>query len=109
MTDLLMRRLYRIPKGCGRTYSWRTIWGTTMTQITQFLRRAVQTNGGDIATICGERTQTWNQFGARVGRLAGALQGLGYGPGDRVGILALNADRYLEAFFGLATAGVIFV
>ena len=80
-----------------------------MTQITQFLRRAVQTNGKDIATVCGERTQSWHQFADRVARLAGALQGLGYRPGDRIGILALNADRYLEAFFGLATAGVIFV
>jgi hypothetical protein len=26
-----------------------------MTQIMQFLRRAVQTNGRDIATVCGER------------------------------------------------------
>ena len=80
-----------------------------MTQITQFLRRAVQTNGGDVATVCGDRTQSWHQFAGRVARLAGALQGLGYRPGDRIGILALNADRYLEAFFGLATAGVIFV
>jgi len=80
-----------------------------MTQITQFLRRAVQTNGKDVATVCGERTQSWHQFADRVARLAGALQELGYRPGDRIGILALNADRYLEAFFGLATAGVIFV
>ena len=48
-----------------------------MTQITQFLRRAVQTNGGDIATVCGERTQSWHQFADRVARLAGALQKLG--------------------------------
>ncbi len=80
-----------------------------MTQITQFLRRAVQTNGHGVATTCGPRTWSWHDFADRAARLAGALQGLGYQPGDRIGILALNADRYLEAFFGLATAGVIFV
>ena len=36
-------------------------------------------------------------------------EGTGFQPGDRVGILSLNTDRYLESFFGLATAGVIFV
>lgn len=80
-----------------------------MPQITQFLRRAVQTNGQGIATICGTRTQNWRQFADRSARLAGALLGLGYRQGDRIGILALNSDRYLESFFGLATAGVIFV
>ncbi len=78
-------------------------------QITQFLRRAVQTHGDGIATRMGERSQSWHQFADRAARLAGAMQGLGLQRGDRVGILALNSDRYLEAFFGLATAGVIFV
>ena len=78
-------------------------------QITQFMRRAVQTNGNGIATRMGERTHTWHQFAGRCARLAGALTGLGLVKGDRVGILALNSDRYLEAFFGLASAGIIFV
>jgi long-subunit acyl-CoA synthetase (AMP-forming) len=32
----------------------------------------------------------------RVARLTGALSGLGVHRGDRVGILALNSDRYYE-------------
>src|SRR4051794_23899824 len=80
-----------------------------MPQITQFLRRAVQTNRHGTATVCGDRRQDWNAFASRAARLAGALAGLGFRPGDRIGILALNSDRYLECFFGLAWGGFIFV
>ena len=43
---------------------------------------------------------TFAQFQDRVARLAGALQGLGMQPGDRVGMLAQNAVRYVEFFQG---------
>ena len=80
-----------------------------MPQITQFLRRAVQTNASGIATVCGDRKQDWATFQHRVECLAGALFSLGFQAGDRIGILSLNSDRYLESFFGLAWAGVVFV
>jgi long-chain acyl-CoA synthetase len=80
-----------------------------MSQITQFLRRAVQINGRGIATICGDRRQDWASFANRVSRLAGGLTALGFKPGDRIGILALNCDRYLESLFGLAHGGFVFV
>ncbi len=80
-----------------------------MPQITQFLRRAVQTNATGIATVFGTRRQDWATFADRTVRLAGALTALGFRPGDRIGILALNCDRYLECFFGLARGGFIFV
>jgi long-chain acyl-CoA synthetase len=80
-----------------------------MPQITQFLRRALQVNPAGTATIFQERGQDWTTFAARAARLAGALHGLGFQPGDRIGILSLNSDRYLEAFFGLAWAGIVFV
>ena len=80
-----------------------------MPQITQFLRRAVQVNGRGTATIFSDRRQDWSTFAGRAARLAGALAGLGYQPGDRIGILALNCDRYLECFFGLAWGGFVFV
>jgi len=67
--------------------------------ITQTLRRAVQTNAKGTATICGERNQTWAQLQERVARLAGALQELGVGRGDRVAILALNSDRFVEYIY----------
>jgi long-chain acyl-CoA synthetase len=80
-----------------------------MSQITQFLRRAVQINGRGTATVCGERRQDWTSFADRVARLASGLAGLGFVPGDRIGILALNSDRYLESFFGLSWGGFVFV
>jgi long-chain acyl-CoA synthetase len=80
-----------------------------MAQITQFLRRAVQTNAKGVATVCGERRQDWAAFAARVERLAGGLAALGFQPGERIGILGLNSDRYLECLFGLAHGGFVFV
>jgi long-chain acyl-CoA synthetase len=73
--------------------------------ITQTLRRAVQINAKGTATICGERRQTWAQFKDRVARLAGALKALDIGREDRVAILALNSDRFLEYIYGVAWAG----
>ncbi len=80
-----------------------------MTQISQFVRRAVQTGAGKLATVCGDRQRTWRQFDDRIRRLAGAMHKLGFKPGDRVGILSLNSDRYLEALFGLSLGGFVFV
>ena len=64
--------------------------------ITQGLRRVLQTNPHGIAAIDGERRRTWRGIGDRVAKLAGALQGLGVKSGDRVAVLMLNSDRYLE-------------
>lgn len=74
-------------------------------RITQTLRRAVQTRAHGIATVYGEREQTWAQFEDRVARLAAGLRALGVATGDRVGILALNSDRYLESVYAIAWAG----
>ncbi len=78
-------------------------------QIAQGLRRAVQINSQGIATIFGERRQTWQQFGDRCAKMAGALQRLDLNPGDRVAILALNSDRYLEYYFFTPMAGGVVV
>ncbi|MBM7063035.1 long-chain-fatty-acid--CoA ligase [Pseudomonas sp. UL073] len=64
--------------------------------LTQGLQRALQQTPERLVTLCGERRRTFREFGERVARLAGALQQLGMAPGDRVGMLALNSDRYLE-------------
>ena len=80
-----------------------------MPQVSQFLRRAVQANAKGVATIDGDRQQTWQSLYDRVAKLAGSLAGLGLKPGDRVGILALNCDRYFESFFALSWAGLVFV
>ena len=80
-----------------------------MTRITQLLRRGVQINPRGLATEYAGRRQDWTCFADRASRLAGALAGLGFRPGDRIGILALNSDRYMECFYGFAWGGVVFV
>ncbi|MGO4714181.1 acyl-CoA synthetase [Bradyrhizobium sp. 2TAF24] len=77
--------------------------------ITQGLRRARQTNPGGLATICNGRRRTWGEVGARVTRLAGALQALGVKAGDRVAVLSLNSDRYLELYLATGWAGGVIV
>ena len=73
--------------------------------LTQALHRAVQQHPERIASRFGQRQKTFREFADRVARLAGALQQLGVQPGDRVGILALNSDRYLEYLMGVPWAG----
>ena len=77
--------------------------------ILQGLRRACQVNPNGVATIDGGRRQTWSQFRDRVARFAGALRGAGVQPGDRVAILSLNGDAYLEYFYAAPWAGALVV
>ncbi len=72
---------------------------------TQALHRAVQQKPEQIAVRFGERQQTFRQFADRVARLAGALKRLGMEQGDRVAMLALNSDRYLEYQMAVPWAG----
>src|ERR1700733_6894741 len=77
--------------------------------ITQGLRRVLQTDPAGIATVEGDRRRNWRDVGDRVARLAGALQELGVKPGERVAVLMLNSDRYLELYLGIAWAGAVIV
>ena len=77
--------------------------------VTQGLRRVLQTNPEGIATVDGDRRRSWREIGDRVARLAGAIQGLGVKAGDRVAVLMLNSDRYLELYLGIAWAGAVIV
>ncbi len=73
--------------------------------ISQTLRRAVQLNGKGTATVFAGRRQTWREFENRIARLANGLLDLGVGASDRIAILALNSDRYLEYFYAVPWAG----
>ena len=64
--------------------------------LTQCLHRSAQQHPDRIAVRFGGRQRTFREFADRVARLAGALQTLGMQPGDRVAMLSLNSDRYLE-------------
>jgi long-chain acyl-CoA synthetase len=77
--------------------------------VTQGLRRVLQTNPEGIASVDGDRRRSWREIGARVARLAGGLQQLGVKRGERVAVLMLNSDRYLELYLGIAWAGAVIV
>ena len=73
--------------------------------LTQSLRRAMQQTPDAPITVYQGRKRTFAQFGDRIARYAGALRQLGVAPGDRVGILSLNSDWYLEYYLGTYWAG----
>lgn len=77
--------------------------------IVQSVKRNVQMRGNDTATIFGDRRHSWMEFRERAARLAAGLKALGVAPGDRVAILALNSDRYLEYYVAVPWAGAVVV
>lgn len=74
-------------------------------QITSMIRRAAQINPNGVATIFQDRQQSWREMLDRVARLAGALQNQGMKPGDRVALLSLNSDRFIEYYFATVWGG----
>lgn len=73
--------------------------------LTQPLHKALQERPNATALVCGERRHTFAQVADRVARLAAVLRSLGLQPGDRVGLLALNSDRYVEYLYATWWAG----
>src|ERR1700733_8047298 len=50
---------------------------------------------------------TYAELYDRIGRLAGALAKIGVEPGDTVGVLDWDSNRFLEAFFAIPMMGVV--
>ncbi|EIF35706.1 acyl-CoA synthetase (AMP-forming)/AMP-acid ligase II [Burkholderia sp. Ch1-1] len=73
--------------------------------LTQGLHRSLQQNPDRVAISFKERRRTFREFADRVARLAAALRGIGMTADDRVGMLALNSDRYLEYVMGVWWGG----
>ncbi len=78
-------------------------------RVTQPLQRNLQQIPNAVATVDGDRRKTWAELVDRIARLAGGLRELGLGEGDRVGIIALNSDRYLEVVYAAPWAGGVIV
>ena len=75
----------------------------------QPLNRALCTASESPAVVCQDNRRTYAELGSRCRRLAGAMHKLGLAPHDRVGVIALNSDRYLELYLGLPAAGYVLV
>jgi acyl-CoA synthetase (AMP-forming)/AMP-acid ligase II len=76
---------------------------------TQFLKANATATPNARASLHLGRTRSWAEMQDRVARLAAAIRGFGIEPGDRVAILALNSDRYLEYYFACWWAGAAVV
>ncbi len=75
--------------------------------LTQSLHRSVQQHPDRVAVRWGDKTRTFGEFADRVARFAGALQKLGVQSGDRVAMLSLNSERYLEYQMAVPWAGAV--
>jgi acyl-CoA synthetase (AMP-forming)/AMP-acid ligase II len=75
--------------------------------LTLGLHRAVRHQPDNIATIFGARRRTFRELADRVARLAGALQQLGARDDDRIAILSLNSDRFIEYYLAVWWAGCV--
>ena len=53
------------------------------------------------------RRLTYLELRERIGRLASALEQIGVRPGDSVGVLDWDSNRFLEAFFAIPMMGVV--
>src|ERR1700736_1537230 len=53
------------------------------------------------------RRFTYAKLRDRIGRLASALEKVGVRPGDSVGVLDWDSNRFLEAFFAIPMMGVV--
>ncbi|NIB38142.1 long-chain-fatty-acid--CoA ligase [Pseudomaricurvus alkylphenolicus] len=80
-----------------------------MYNLTQSLKSVALSKPAAIATIMGNRQHTWSEMQSRVSRLACALRELGVCAGDRVAMLSLNSDRYLEYYFAVWWSGGVVV
>jgi fatty-acyl-CoA synthase len=74
-----------------------------------FLDRSAQVYPDRVAVVDEGRRHTYRQLHDRALRQAGALAGMGVGPGDRVAVLAANGSLLLEAHYGVPYAGGVLV
>lgn len=58
-------------------------------------------------TLGGVQTIPYRKVTERIRRLAGVLKDLGVEKGDRVGTIAWNHHRHLEAYFAIPTMGAV--
>ncbi|GAB3216658.1 long-chain-fatty-acid--CoA ligase [Mycolicibacterium hippocampi] len=73
--------------------------------MTQAFHRSLRLAPQRVATVHDGRVRTVAESADRVARLAGALTALGVTDDDRVGILALNSDRYHEFLLAVPWCG----
>ena len=75
--------------------------------LTTWLDKAADEHPRQLAAICGARRTNYGELQDRARRLAAGLKDLGVAAGNRVVIIGLDSDRYLEFYFGCWYADAI--
>lgn len=79
--------------------------------VSSIARHAATYHGGrEIVSVTVDQPRhryTYAECLARAAKLAGALEGMGARRGDRIGTLAWNDFRHLEAYYGISGAGFV--
>ncbi len=75
--------------------------------ITSGLHRSLQRHPGKIATVNGDRRQTFAELTERVSKTASALRALGFNAGDRLAIVSQNSDRMIELLLACWWSGLV--
>ncbi|NPU85227.1 MAG: AMP-binding protein [Syntrophaceae bacterium] len=75
----------------------------------EILRRNAERYPDRPAVVYRNRRHTYEEFNARVNRMANSLITLGIKKGDCIGVFAHNSDCYVEAAMAIAKAGGIFI
>jgi fatty-acyl-CoA synthase len=76
---------------------------------TSFVRRHAHVQPAEVALRCNGSGITYEEFDARLDRIAAAFSRLGVGVGGRVAILMANRTEYVEALGGIMRLGAIAV
>ncbi|MCJ8502033.1 long-chain-fatty-acid--CoA ligase [Desulfatitalea alkaliphila] len=74
-----------------------------------FLLRSAMVFPDKVAVVYGDRRRTYSEFLERVYRLAGALQKMGIGKGDKVAYICPNTPPMLEAHYAVPLLGAVLV
>ena len=75
--------------------------------IKQLLHAPLAQTAGQEIVYRDVRRLTYLELRDRIGRLASALHKIGVRPGDSVGVLDWDSNRFLEAFFAIPMMGVV--
>jgi long-chain acyl-CoA synthetase len=75
--------------------------------ISHVLSRARAMYSDRLAVWDGDNRLSYQQLGQRVDALAGALHALGLRKGDRIAVIDVNSQRYLECYYAAAQTGIV--
>ena len=92
-------------------YAHPNLWDVSFAPLTipdMLAASIAKTPNAPIADFMGART-SYGQLGTWVDRFAAALQNMGVGKGDRVGLFLPNVPDYLIAYYGALKIGAIIV